>query len=326
MTGPGTPSLAWLIQRLLEKVPCGDLNGVQDHLQLLTEAVSADASAMFQGIPGKGTARLTGGSGNLLSLTDEQDHAGSAYLAEQADQTRDVPALALTGPFPPDPFLDREGARSLLIRQASDGGRRLITTALRRDPNPFNPHEIETFAAVSGVINLAWINSPLIWGQEASGSVDAMTGLGLYTDFHQSMVKELSRARRDGASLTMGILSVVPGEGRTMGDVLPDVARTLQGLLRNFDTLDRYSTRGLAFILPGLTSNEGVRVVSRVLGEARAVLGSQGPAPEIYIGLSCYPEDGATAERLIEMAEAAMNKSIESSLPGAFRWEGDSRG
>ena len=120
----------------------------------------------------------------------------------------------------------------------------------------------------------------------------------------------------------MGIMSVVPKEPVSNDEALLDVTRTFQSHLRNFDTLVRYSSVMLAFIFPELRSTEGVRVLDRVTGEIVSSLGGEGTAPEIYVGLSCYPEDGATVERLIEMAEAAMNQALEESRPGVYRWEG----
>ena len=150
--------------------------------------------------------------------------------------------------------------------------------------------------------------------------MDKLTGLGLFSDFHDTMVKELSRARRSEGPVTMGIMSVVPKGTVSMDNSLLEVTRTFQSRLRNFDTLARYGSMELAFILPGLKSAEGVRVVDRVVGEIFSSLGGEGFAPDLYLGLSFYPEDSATVERLIEMAEAAMNKARDESRPGVYRW------
>jgi diguanylate cyclase (GGDEF)-like protein len=119
----------------------------------------------------------------------------------------------------------------------------------------------------------------------------------------------------------MGIMSVVPQASFSAEDALLNVTRTFQDQLRNFDTLVRYGSMELAFILPELRSAEMVRVVDRFMEEIVSSLGGEGKAPDIYVGLSCYPEDAATVERLIEMSEAAMNRAIEESRPGVYRWE-----
>jgi len=156
---------------------------------------------------------------------------------------------------------------------------------------------------------------------DASRSTDELTGLGLFSDFQNTMTKELSRARRGGRAVTMGIMAVVPQEGASKDEALLNVTRTFQDQLRDFDTLTRYGSLEFALILPDLKSAEGVRVVDRVLKEMVSSLGDEGSEPDIYVGLSCYPDDSATVERLIEMAEAEMNRARDGARPGVYRWE-----
>jgi diguanylate cyclase (GGDEF)-like protein len=153
-----------------------------------------------------------------------------------------------------------------------------------------------------------------------SGGPDDQTGLGVFSDFHKSMVKELSRARRNSGTVTMGIMSIDTADSHLEKDAVVDIACAFQKQLRDFDTLDRYGSRELAFILPELRSAESVRVLERVIRESVAYLGARAQVPDLYIGLSCYPEDGASVERLIEMAEAAVNRAVEGSTPGVYRW------
>lgn len=318
-------SLSRLINRLLELPLCEGPRAVEGHNQILVEilgeTVDADAFAILQIHPGKRDARILGGSGLRTPIDKWQMPLETPCLAEQTANFPDVSALAVEGSFNDDPFLNREGVCSLLLKPAAVGEMYLVTTAFRRESRSFTPGEVERFAAVSGVINLLGCYCHSEKEPDASKSTDRLTGLGLFSDFHETMVKEISRARRGGGTVTMGIMSVMPQGSVSTDDALLDVTRTFQGQLRNFDTLDRYGSMELAFILPDLRSAEGVRVVDRVMGEIVASLGGVGNAPDIYVGLSCYPEDGATVERLIEMAEAAMNQAREESRPGVYRWE-----
>jgi GGDEF domain-containing protein len=315
-----------LINRLLELPPREDGRAMEDHyktlVNVLEETVEADAFVILQLHPGKGEARILSGSGLRTTVEKRPEQFETPQLAELAANSTHVPALVVKGPFADDPFLNKEEVRYLLFKAVSVGKVCLVTAALRRENRSFTSREIEKFAAVSGVINL--LDSSFSSKKEAdsSGSTDKLTGLGLFSEFHETMVKELSRARRGGGTVTMGIMSVVPKkESGSKDQALLDVTRTFQSHLRNFDTLVRYSSMMLAFILPELRSAEGVRVVDRVTGEIVSSLGGEGTAPEIYVGLSCYPEDGATVERLIEMAEAAMNQALEESRPGVYRWK-----
>ncbi len=326
MTASRRTSFPKLINRLLELPPREDGRAMEDHYKILVnvlgETVEADAFVILQLHPGRGDGRILSGSGLHTSVDKRPGQLKTPQLAEQAANFPHVPALVVKGPFADDPFLNKEGVRYLLFKAVSVGKMCLVTAALRRENRSFTPREVEKFAAVSGVINLVGCLSSSKEDPDSSGSTDKLTGLGLFSEFHETMVKELSRARRGGGTVTMGIMSVVPKAPVLIDEALLDVARTFQSHLRNFDTLVRYSSVMLAFIFPELRSTEGVRVLDRVTGEIVSSLGGEGTAPEIYVGLSCYPEDGATVERLIEMAEAAMNQALDESRPGVYRWEG----
>jgi len=321
MAVSGRTSISRLINRLLELPLCEDGRTMEGHFKILGETVDADAFAILQIHPGKGDARILGGSGLRTPIDKWQMQLEAPHLAEQISKFPNVHALPLNGPFADDPFLGREGVHSLLFRPAAFGDHFMVTTAFRRNKRAFTVSEIERFAAVSGVINMTGLFCQLLQEQHTLRNRDKLTGLGLFSDFHETMVRELSRARRGGGTVTMGIMAVVPQAAASTDDALLDVTRTFQEQLRNFDTLVRYGSRELAFTLPDLRSAEGVRVVERVMGEIVSSLGGEGKAPDVYVGLSCYPEDGATVERLIEKAEAAMNQAFEQSRPGVYRWE-----
>jgi GGDEF domain-containing protein len=323
MTISRKTSVTQLINRLLELHPCEEGKVPQDRfmalVKVLEETVEADAFVILQLHPGKGDARLLGSSGLRTAQDQGAEQLETPSLAEQVANFPHVPALTVEGPFTEDLFLSGEGVHSLLLKSVPAGEICLVTAALRSDNSSFTPGEVERFTAVGGVIGLLG-RSYLSEEKPHSSGTDALTGLGLFSQFHETMVKELSRARRGGGTVTMGIISVVPEESAASDEALLDVIRTFQDHLRNFDTLVRYSSMMLAFILPDLKSTESVRVVDRVMGEIITSLGGEGRAPKLYVGLSCYPEDGATVERLIEMAEAAMNKAFEESRPGVYRW------
>ena len=321
-----TTPLASLINRLLSIER--DQKGVfmQDYMEALGETVNSDACAALLVNRALGSVRILGGVGLHTPVEEWESQLEIPFLADQIVRSSNGYACAVTGSFDKDPFLVRERITSVLFKPATAGESSLLTAVFRRNQEAFTANEIELFNAVSGVINMSVLFQQFVKGQDVFGGMEDLADLGLFSDFHQNMVKELSRARRSGGSVTMGIMSVVSRESGSIRDVLPDVTRSFQGQLRNFDTLDRYGPRELAFILPDLKSNEGVRVVERVLRETVSSLGGQDQVPEIYVGLSCYPEDGATVERLIEMAEAAMNKALEDSRPGVFRWNENGEG
>ncbi len=316
----GTP-IARLINRLLDLPPCESAGALEGHLEVLDEAVDADAFVFLRVSPDRGEGRILGGIGLHTTVDRWQKILESPLITELASGSIDGPVLTSTGPFDDDTFLKTERARSLLIKGVDIRGVFLITAALRRDNRSFTRSERERFAALAGVINLKCHCRFFENDYEEAQNRDRFAGLGVFADFHQALATELSRARRVGGAVTMGIMTITPRDPASSDNILLDVTRSLHSQLRDFDTLTRYGPGELAFILPQLGSLEGVRVVDRVKKEIVSSLGEQDKAPDFYIGLSCYPEDGATVERLIEMAEAAMNRARDESAPGVYRWE-----
>jgi hypothetical protein len=313
--------IARFINRLLDLPPFEDTGALEGHLKILDEAIDADAFVVLGVDPGREEGRILAGIGLRTTGAGWQKALETSLITELASRSIDSTVSCSTGPFDDDPFLKTEKARSLLVKGDDKGGVFLITVALRRDNGPFTRSESEKFAALAGVINLQCRCRFSGNDQEMAQNKNKLTSLGVFSDFHQALAVELSRARRGGGAVTMGIMSIAPQDPALSDNVLLDVTRSLHSQLRDFDTLTRYGLQELAFILPQLKGLEGVRVVDRVKKEIVSSLGGENKAPEFYIGLSCYPEDGATVERLIEMAEAAMNMARDESHPGVYRWE-----
>ena len=318
MAAPSGKPLSRLINRLLD-LPHGD-GLFQVFSDVLFEVVTADSAAILQVNPATGTARILAGTGLRTPDADRHEQFKTPFFTEHIPGLSEAHAHEFEGPFLKDPFLDREGASSLLVKGIYSGEEFLAAVLLRRETRAYTLDEVEDFSAVSGVIGTLMLLRYNCKKTGFSGGADDETGLGLFSDFHQSMVKELSRARRNSANVTMGIMSIDAADPHPGKDPVFTIASVFQKQLRDFDTLDRYGSKELVFILPELRSSESVRVLERVVRDTLLSLGERDLLPDIYVGLSCYPEDGATVERLIEMAEAAMNKAVEGSTPGVFRW------
>jgi len=313
-------SITRLINRLHE-LPLDEVRtGMEGQLEILAQTVDAEAFAVLRVDRENGNARILGGHA-LHTPADQWSRAlDTPRLTHFLAGGLKAPALAVEGPFADDPFLVAEKVASMLVKPSHAGELCLVTAALSQSRKLFTGSEIERFGAVAGLINLMVMCCHLPGEQKALAGSDEAIGLGGYSEFYKNMIKEISRARRNGANVTMAIMSVVPPGNASSDDILAHVARSFQDQLRDFDTLVRYGSMQLAFILPDLKSAEGVRVVDRVRRELITSLGGGADTPGIYIGLSCYPQDGVTVERLIEMAEAAMNRAVEDSSPGVYRW------
>ena len=322
MTSSRKADLATLINELTALRPCGKGEVVAGFLGVLEQAVAADAVTLLKVDAQAGTAEILGGEGLLIAPDRWSQKLEAPHVAKQADNFPDMPAIAAVGSFVCDPFLAEEKARSLAMCRVEVGGHFLVTMAIRRKDEPFSDPEIKRFAAVAGVINLLGRCCHLENDLEKMQGKDNLTGLGRFFAFHEGLGKELSRARRGAGCITIGILSME----NSVQTAPPDeevvvVGQILDEQLRNFDTLTRYSNTEFAFILPDLKVVEGIKVMKRVQGEIEAAL-VKFPGPSwTCIGLAGYPDDAASLERLIEMAEAAANGAREKGGPAVRRWK-----
>jgi diguanylate cyclase (GGDEF)-like protein len=322
MTSLKQPDLATLITRLITLRPCGKVEVVAGFLDILDQAVSADAFTLLRVDAGNGSVQILGGRGLLTPEDRWSQHLEAPQVAKQAANFPDMPAIATVGSFACDPLLAEEQARSLAMSSAGIGEKYLMTLAIRREEKPFSDQEIQWFAAVAGVINLVECCRHLEQDRENRQERDTLTGLGLFSAFHEGLVKELSRARRGTGSVTIGILSMENAENVTPpDDEIVVVAEVLKEQLRNFDTLTRYSSTEFSVILPDLEVVEGVKVMERVQGEIEVALVPFTEPPWTCIGLAGYPDDAASMERLIEMAEAAANGAREAGGSTVRRWK-----
>jgi diguanylate cyclase (GGDEF)-like protein len=322
MTSLKQPDLATLITRLIALRPCGKGEAISGFLDILDQAVSADAFTVLRVDAVNGSAQILGGRGLLTPEDRWSQRLEAPHVAKQAANFPDMPAIAAVGSFVCDPLLAEEQARSLAMSRVGVGKKHLMTIAIRREGTPFSDEEIQRFAAVAGVINLVGRCWHLEQDRESRQERDTLTGLGRFSAFHEGLGKELSRARRGVGCVTIGILSLEnTGKETPPDDAIVAVAEVLEEQLRNFDTLTRYSSTEFAFVLPDLKVAEGLKVMERLQGDIEAALAPFSEPSWTCIGLAGYPDDAASLERLIEMAEAAANQAKEAGNSAVRRWK-----
>ena len=319
------PPVNSLIRELISLPQLGAHSIMGQLIDTLGLAAKADAHAILRLHPGSGTARILAAN-NLLD--NSENNAGTIEVPGITALISGVESgriRSLSGRSHEDPFLEREKAGELLLACMDFGTERLVTVALRRSAEKFTAADKERFHVLSGVINLVIGCSYDTGDHLQHRDIDPLTGLGLYPAFHDTLDKEISRSRRRSGKITVGILTIA-GDVRfsenqsTPGDpTLLLVAQTLVKQLRNFDTVIRYSSGEFALVLPDIGGLDAEKVLSRVVEAVRSSNGKTGV--NIYAGISCYPEDGSTAERLIETAEAALNKAVEERSDVVMRWK-----
>ena len=103
--------------------------------------------------------------------------------------------------------------------------------------------------------------------------------------------------------------------GHASGDqLLVEVARRLESHIRQGDTLARIGGDDFIVLLNDLRTPQDAALVAQKLLDALAEplpLGGQEVFPGASIGIAIYPDDGATAEELLQHAERAMHGAKE---------------
>ncbi len=154
---------------------------------------------------------------------------------------------------------------------------------------------------------------------ESAADADGLTGLPNERTLRKAIRSEIRRASRRVQEFTLAVLDldgfqrVNRSHGRAAGDgVLREVAMLIQARLRDMDLAGRLGGGHFALLLP-LTRRPGAHVaVERIRIAVRDAYLRAGPAgPVIALtlsgGLAAYPDDGDTAQCLLERAVQALS-------------------
>lgn len=139
---------------------------------------------------------------------------------------------------------------------------------------------------------------------EAEAHIDPLTGLLNRRALRRDLQRELGRAGRHGRSLTVivadldGLKTVNDTQGHAAGDsVLRAMAVGLGDALRVGDQAYRLGGDEFVVMLPEATAETAEAVVMRVEGSG---------APRFTWGAASFPEDGADADTLLDLADSRL--------------------
>ena len=150
---------------------------------------------------------------------------------------------------------------------------------------------------------------------------DGLTGLLNHRTFQASFRRELLKARRTGTRVALGLTDVDffkkvnDKHGHPAGDaVLRSVASTVQAQLReDTDIVARYGGEEFACVLVATTvagATETAERIRKAVEDSAADIGEPEPKKvTISLGLAVFPDDGGTAEELIERADQALYRA-----------------
>jgi diguanylate cyclase (GGDEF)-like protein len=150
---------------------------------------------------------------------------------------------------------------------------------------------------------------------------DALTGLPNQVLFADRAAHAVTRARRNGERLAIGVLdldrfkTVNDSLGHGAGDaLLVEVAARLEQAVRGHDTVARMGGDEFTLLLPDLHPHGEAIVAERLLAAFEAPFVIDGHAIHVSpsIGLASFPDDGDTPERLLRSADAAMYRAKDN--------------
>ena len=147
--------------------------------------------------------------------------------------------------------------------------------------------------------------------------VDDLTRLYNVRYLYQALDNEIRRARRYGSSVSVvfmdldGFKLVNDAYGHRAGSVtLTEVASVITMMVRDADVVARFGGDEFVMMLPEATAQQATYMAERVRAEIAAHSFNGGVGADIYLtasfGVASFPEHATEAEKLIEMADAAM--------------------
>ena len=263
-----------------------------------------------------------------------------------------VHAMPILGPAHDDP-VRREGMRSDLEELLDEGAiedlRNAIATPLLdgdavlgvlalydRIDQPYEDDHLRIISTVGKHVTSAVKNSLQYAASRESSLTDPLTRLPNARYLFVSFDEELSRAMRQQVPLSLIEMDVDDFKaindryGHPAGDrILRSLARVTRAQLRGCDTCVRYAADEFIIIVPGVGSQEIVRMQARmkqaIENHKFPVHGGKYVTLKVSMGTASFPEDGRTFESLLAVADARMYEGKSRRRGGKPEGEGYQR-
>ncbi|MBN1794700.1 MAG: sensor domain-containing diguanylate cyclase [Candidatus Omnitrophica bacterium] len=189
---------------------------------------------------------------------------------------------------------------------------------------PITKDDLRILYMFANQAGLAIENSRLYERSLEMAKQDSLTGLWNHGHFQQFFGNALEHARHREGNLSLILLDIDDfkkfndAHGHPVGDyILKETARLLLESARKTDFVARYGGEEFAIVLPGVKKDDAwefaKRLQEKIKNHPFSVNGSGGPVSiAVSGGVSSYPFDGNTKDRLIESADKALYKAKHS--------------
>ncbi len=194
--------------------------------------------------------------------------------------------------------------------------------ALRRanggaDPGQFASEETERVELICRSLASALANAIEYHNATRQTLIDDLTRLYNVRYLYQTLDNEIRRARRYGSSVSVvfmdmdGFKLVNDAYGHRAGSfTLTEVAQVITMSVRESDFVARYGGDEFVLMLPETSARRAVQMAERVRDRIASHRFNGGVSADIYLtasfGVASFPEHAHEAEKLIELADAAM--------------------
>ena len=235
---------------------------------------------------------------------------GEALLANDAHL--DPRSVQIPGtPFEPE---------SMIVVPLRVGGEVIGTMNIGRMGGPeahYNQNEFELTKLFAGQASIALENAEAHGAVKVRAEHDSLTGLRNHGQFQRELAETIAAAVGPFALLMLDLDSFKEFNdacGHPAGDaLLAGVAAALRSGTRDGDMAYRYGGDEFAVILPGSNRIEAYEVAERIRRGVRDIADRTGPRVSISVGVACYPEDGATKDELVAVADQSLYMAKPSS-------------
>jgi diguanylate cyclase (GGDEF)-like protein len=195
--------------------------------------------------------------------------------------------------------------------------KRLVGVVLAARRDTFSQDEARDLGLFSGSLGHALANAIDYRNATRQTLIDDLTRLYNVRYLYESLDTEIRRARRYSSAVSIvfidldGFKSVNDVYGHRAGSMtLTEVAQLILGSVRDSDFVARYGGDEFVLMLPESSSQAAMQMAERVRARIAGHCFSGGVGAEIHLtasfGVASYPEHAMIAEKLIELADAAM--------------------
>jgi diguanylate cyclase (GGDEF)-like protein len=215
-----------------------------------------------------------------------------------------------------------QGAKSELAVPMISRGRTVgVINAESTNLGQFSEKDEKILSILAGSAAMAMENARLNKQLEDLSTTDELTGVHNYRYFIERLKEEQRRARRYDQPLSLIMVDVdnlkISNDtfGHQAGNlILKGVARVLRGIVRDTDVICRYGGDEFIIVLPQTVPEDALDIGQRIRAEVETTDFSQEGLPnslriKVSVGVSTYPNNGGTAESLVEMVDRALYRA-----------------